>query len=480
MIIIVALLLWLLGIIIIVKDYKTESTRWCAAVAFVTGIGTFSTFWHENILNFLIQSYQISDSTINIMWHIDAIMTNTAHNVGPYLILMYGLSFANIVPKRLKKLIYSLLFIPSALSFILLPIESNYLKSPYEVMMHFRHLSIWVAPYMFGSVVFLIYSYAREKSPAIKRYKLLTIIVAVPLITYAVLSNVISRALGIDNAWRFFIILMPIQFLGFLYFAANYGVMGVKLKFERLRLDSTIKAITSGTRILNHTIKNQVNIISLCCNNAKISANKENIDLNDINTNLEIIASAANHLHEMVKRIRDQIEDIIIDEKENNVETIINNVITDIKPIADKKGIKISWLYCGNVNIRCDKVHFIEVLNNILKNAIEAISSNEGEIKIDCFRDKKEFFISVTDNGHGISKEDILHIFEPFFTTKKHTLNFGLGLSYCYNVITKHGGTLHIQSEKGIGTKVLIGLPNKKVTILSSDVRGERMVQWTK
>lgn len=391
MIIIVALLLWLLGTIIIVKDYKTESTRWCAAVTFVTGLATFSTFWHENIIEFLVNNYHISDSVIKIMWTTDAIMTNIGHNIGPYFILMYGLSFANIVPKNRKIQLYLLLAIPSLLSWILLPVESNYLRSPHEVMMHFRYLSIWAAPYMFVGAFFLIYSYVKEKSPPVKKYKLLTTLVAAPLISYAAVANVIARALGIDNAWRFFIILMPIQFLGFLYFAANYGVMGVKLKFEKLRLDSTIKAITSGTRILNHTIKNEVNVISICCDNAKMSINKENIDIDDVNKNLEIISSAATHLHEMVKRIREQMEDIIIDEKENNLGVIVKSSIDVIKPIADRKDVKIFMCHLNDVIIKCDEVHFIEVLNNIFKNAIEAIEPGIGELKIDCFKGKKNF-----------------------------------------------------------------------------------------
>jgi phosphoglycerate-specific signal transduction histidine kinase len=50
--------------------------------------------------------------------------------------------------------------------------------------------------------------------------------------------------------------------------------------------------------------------------------------------------------------------------------------------------------------------------------------------------------------GHGITKENLPYVNDPFFTTKKRTLNFGLGLSYCYNVMQKHKGDLTIQSEK--------------------------------
>jgi len=74
---------------------------------------------------------------------------------------------------------------------------------------------------------------------------------------------------------------------------------------------------------------------------------------------------------------------------------------------------------------------------------------------------------SVTDSGKGISAEHLKKIFDPFFTTKgplgkSDIQGTGLGLSVCYTLVSKHGGTIYSESAKGKGTKFIITLPIKK------------------
>ena len=67
--------------------------------------------------------------------------------------------------------------------------------------------------------------------------------------------------------------------------------------------------------------------------------------------------------------------------------------------------------------------------------------------------------IRISDNGVGISQENMEKIFQPFFTTKPTGKGTGLGLSLAYDIITKgHGGTLEVESEEGEGTVFIIKL----------------------
>ena len=67
--------------------------------------------------------------------------------------------------------------------------------------------------------------------------------------------------------------------------------------------------------------------------------------------------------------------------------------------------------------------------------------------------------IRISDNGVGISKENMEKIFQPFFTTKPTGKGTGLGLSLAYDIVTKgHGGTLEVESEEGEGTAFIIKL----------------------
>jgi two-component system NtrC family sensor kinase len=67
--------------------------------------------------------------------------------------------------------------------------------------------------------------------------------------------------------------------------------------------------------------------------------------------------------------------------------------------------------------------------------------------------------ITVTDNGSGISPENLARVFTPFFTTKAVGKGTGLGLAVCYGIINHMGGTIQVSSTPGRGTTFTIRLP---------------------
>jgi signal transduction histidine kinase len=75
--------------------------------------------------------------------------------------------------------------------------------------------------------------------------------------------------------------------------------------------------------------------------------------------------------------------------------------------------------------------------------------------------------VAFTDDGSGISPENLNHIFDPFFTTKELGKGTGLGLSVCHGMVTEHGGRIYAESEPGKGATFIVELP--MVTI---DVEG--------
>ena len=100
---------------------------------------------------------------------------------------------------------------------------------------------------------------------------------------------------------------------------------------------------------------------------------------------------------------------------------------------------------------------------NLIFNAIDAME-NGGvlEIKAGFNQEENLVFISIKDNGKGISKEDLNFIFEPFFTTKNEGYGVGLGLSSAYGIIEKHKGTIIVESSLNQGSEFIIKLPPEK------------------
>ena len=101
------------------------------------------------------------------------------------------------------------------------------------------------------------------------------------------------------------------------------------------------------------------------------------------------------------------------------------------------------------------------VIENLLKNALDAIQSQskEGKIILEAGEKGKDFFIDVSDTGKGISKSNYKQVFEPGYTTKKR--GWGLGLSLTKRIIENyHGGKIFVKtSELGKGTTFRILLP---------------------
>ncbi len=105
------------------------------------------------------------------------------------------------------------------------------------------------------------------------------------------------------------------------------------------------------------------------------------------------------------------------------------------------------------------------ILSNFINNAVEAMSSNCGKIKLMLFKDHDQVKILVQDDGQGIP-ENILHIMGhkmvTFGKTNKpnapHSGN-GIGVYSAQKYITQSGGSLEFSSKEGLGTSVLIRLP---------------------
>jgi signal transduction histidine kinase len=100
-----------------------------------------------------------------------------------------------------------------------------------------------------------------------------------------------------------------------------------------------------------------------------------------------------------------------------------------------------------------------EIFLNLITNAFAALKDC-GRLAITAsMDDDKTVRIDVSDNGHGIRKEDLDRVFEPFFSTKIGSGGTGLGLSITYGLIQELGGSIKVTSEEGIGTTFTIRLP---------------------
>ncbi len=146
------------------------------------------------------------------------------------------------------------------------------------------------------------------------------------------------------------------------------------------------------------------------------------------------------------------------------LEDLIENVVTEILPKANDRGVGVRFLRPAQnlprVTIDPDKIR--EVLQNLIDNAIK-YSRRGGTVVIGLQREAGVLLCSVADQGIGIPKAEQEKIFGRFFRAQNalrvETDGSGLGLFIVRGIIQRHGGTVGFESVEGKGTTMLIRLP---------------------
>src|SRR6266699_635902 len=142
---------------------------------------------------------------------------------------------------------------------------------------------------------------------------------------------------------------------------------------------------------------------------------------------------------------------------------LFDHVLRDWKEKLGEKNLKVVVdLPPDTLPIRADETRLQEVLYNLLENAVK-YSRENGEIRLQAARRGSEIVLSVSDDGLGISKDDLPRIFERFYRADKARSRelggTGLGLAIVKHIAQLHGGRVEAESELGKGTTIRVVLP---------------------
>ncbi len=198
------------------------------------------------------------------------------------------------------------------------------------------------------------------------------------------------------------------------------GIMGFSERLLRKNTDE--KSKRDLERIHDEAIRAAKVIENLRTFARRRESNKELVNINDI--------------------LQKALEMRIYELKTSNIE-----VVTDLTP--------------GLPEIMADFHQILQVFLNIIINAEQAISDTNrgGKVVIKIKKHEGNIRITFTDNGLGISKENLGKLFDPFFTTRGEKGGTGLGLSICHRIVTEHGGRIYAKSKLEQRTTFFIELP---------------------
>ena len=261
--------------------------------------------------------------------------------------------------------------------------------------------------------------------------------------------------------------------MGILIESFNQMTKDLKSKKEELLHIQRVAAWKEVAQRMAHEIKNPLTPIQLSAERIKRkldSPNKEKLE-EIIRTGTETIIGQVRVLEHLVKEFSEfarMPSPVLINQ---NINPIIEESLNLFK---DRENINFTLRLSKNLpEVFVDKRLFLGVINNLIKNAIEAITIDRvengkdisGIIKISTKHDKKflrkSVILLIEDNGPGLPEKLKEKIFEPYFSTKE-AHGTGIGLTIVQKTVYDHGGQIYVENSDLGGCKFKIELPTQE------------------
>ncbi|WP_160395516.1 sensor histidine kinase [Paenibacillus sp. MMS18-CY102] len=423
------------AIVALLHNWRSASNRWAACFLFVAAIGGGTELLKQIAGKWLADGVDFVNQTVT-----------------PFALLVFCLVFTGRLDRmraRGRTATKLILFVPVIVMAAITPF------SP-ELQMNYWLMLIWTAPYYVAACWLLLRSYRREREAARRRTMFITVIVMVPTVLAVLLFIVIGRALypHIDY-FQYVSVFFAYSIIVALPGVFFYGVVGVKLRFERDSMESTMQAIGSGAALLQHTVKNEIGKIAIGAENLKSlmpEANDEAVH------QLAMIERASGQIIAMAERLHERMRVITLVQQPCHWDALLDSLAAELSMQCEAQGIQLQVQYAIRPIVICDPVHLREAVGNLLTNAVEAMPDG-GRLALKVELNRRYVQLSIQDTGNGIPMEQQRHVFEPFYSTKKRGSNYGLGLSYVYMFMQRSGGSVQLLSHIGEGTTVTLRYP---------------------
>lgn len=448
------LILWPLAIFLLYQNWKDRYVLWISLFLIAGGGGSYFYLLQTALVPSLDSSKVFVDFSVEVSMY-------GYYYAMPYFFLMSAMALF-----QSRRLWGGLLALPPVL-YAALQGARDWRQVDVE------SIRLWAILYLGTACCLYIAAWLKETEWLHRRNLLRLTIIFLPLILWVLTKEFLytNKVVLLDNGilldnpgWK--LKGNPVELwllLLLIFYSVRYGILGVKVRIERQRMDSSLRTISSGTTLINHAIKNDAHKIDFLLERIEKHARSGNIE--EISLYTAQITQVTRQLQQMSEGIKGKSEEIHLVEQENEILELVEGVLQGLEPQLTGKGIVVERHFTCRAFVLCDPRHLNEAISNLIANSIEAMESNRGLLHIYVGREKRRLIIDITDNGKGIDPANQSQIFDPFFTTKKHSnQNYGLGLSYSYHVLQRHGGMLSLlESRIGQRTTFRLHIPKQRV-----------------
>lgn len=253
-----------------------------------------------------------------------------------------------------------------------------------------------------------------------------------------------------------------------------------KLRLAQVELRRTSKLTAMGqlSASITHEIGQPLTAMHTYIANMKMA--QQQLDVTNNNGDTSHSLSTLNKLDQLVSRMTSITQQLRYFARSGDRETqaidfrkAVSGAINTILPSLEQAEIRFDVKQSKEaVMVEAGRVRLEQVIVNLIKNAMEALSDYSPEpldeissseqvkwITLSLESEKAKGILKIEDSGPGISEDVEKQLFEPFYTTKASGVGMGLGLAISLNIIHELKGTLHVENRTEGGACFIITLP---------------------
>jgi len=250
----------------------------------------------------------------------------------------------------------------------------------------------------------------------------------------------------------------------------SYKMLANELRITNTELSYANQELEQFTSIVSHDLQEPIRTIKSFLQLIQIKLDQQQYD--NLGTYIQKSINASNRMRELIQNLLhySQLSKGEIVEELVDVNELINQALQNLKSSVEASNAEIQVDNQVDV-VRGDRVQLVQLIQNLVSNALKFTTANKPVIKIRCALEDGHLKCSIADNGIGIEKEDLNKVFEIFrrLHTKKDYPGTGIGLAICKKIVDRHAGRIWPESKPGKGTTFYFTLnEHPKETALSA------------
>jgi len=240
--------------------------------------------------------------------------------------------------------------------------------------------------------------------------------------------------------------------------AVTHDLTDVKRATAQLRQAERLASIGTLAAGIAHEINNPVGGILLSAEGALDELTSTG-DRTYLATCLKEIMEDAKRCGRIIQSILRFARQQPTEKWPNDINALVRRTIHLTREAVARRGGELSVQLAPDLpEVAINPTEFEQVLINLIQNAVEA-GGKGTSVVIQSQRQERGVRLRVTDNGPGMTPQQLAHVFDPFFTTRQQVGGTGLGLSVVHGIVAAHGGRIHVDSAPQQGTTFTIDLP---------------------